>query len=179
MDCVSVHRGSSHLQLHSHGCWEREKAWAADGAGSVMPAALATGGLFCVATHHHPDQHSGQGEEGMERLLLSMSWFSAYRSLLLSCGKWMWWWQYTEKVESRSCFWNSLQRVSIVQRSWLLRKEIFSFSTTRLKIGGYLEEEDMEGPWLTSQLYFLICEKIICLVMEDLLRSHSKIMLLY
>ena len=54
MDCVSVHRGSSHLQLHSHGCWEREKAWAADGAGSVMPATLATGGLFCVATHHPP-----------------------------------------------------------------------------------------------------------------------------
>ena len=59
MDCVSVHRGSSHLQLHSHGCWEREKAWAADGAGSVMPAALATGGLFCDWWHcvlcHLPD----------------------------------------------------------------------------------------------------------------------------
>lgn len=60
---------------------KREKAWAADGAGSVMPAALATGGLFCVATHHRPDQHSGRGEEGMERLLLSTFWFSAYRSL--------------------------------------------------------------------------------------------------
>ena len=38
---------------------KREKAWAADGAGSVMPAALATGGLFCDWWHcalcHLPD----------------------------------------------------------------------------------------------------------------------------
>lgn len=65
---------------------EREKAWAADGVASVTPAALATGRLFYVVTHHYSDQHSRRGEEGMERLLLSMSRFSAYCSLLLSCG---------------------------------------------------------------------------------------------
>ena len=127
-----------------------------------MPAALATGQRFSVATAHRAGHHWGWTEEGMERLL-SMSGFSSYCIWLLSRG----WWSVVVAIHRKSWIQELLLEFSSESQYSLKKltpekRNLFHFCKQTKDLG--VARKRGYGGALTAytasvMLYFLICKR--------------------